>query len=221
MSTGRERSLLGWRVRAGIVLGRWLVQALAMTWRVRVVGREGLDGLRRSKTPFVFVLWHGEMLPCLMAHRNEGIAILISEHQDGEIIARIAEGLGYAPSVRGSSTRGAARALLQLVRTLEAGRDVGVTPDGPRGPAKQLAPGALAAAQRAKAPLVALRAHAEWAWRFRSWDRFMVPKPFARVTIAYGPVTYVPAGDAAVSEHARDAFAGVMAEAGRRAGDVD
>ena len=221
MSAAPERPQLPWKIRAGIVLGRWFVQALALTWRVRVVGRDGLDGLRRSKTPFVFVLWHGEMLPCLMAHRHEGIAILISEHQDGEIIARIAEGLGYAPSVRGSSTRGAARALLQLVRTLGDGRDVGVTPDGPRGPAKQLAPGALAAAQRAKAPLIALRAHAASAWRFRSWDRFLVPKPFARVTIAYGPVTDVPAGDPAVLEEARRAFGEVMAETGRRAGDVD
>ncbi len=98
---------------------------------------------------------------------------------------------------------------------------MGVTPDGPRGPARQLAPGALAAAQRAQAPLVALRAHAASAWRFRSWDRFLVPKPFARVTIAYGPVTYVPAGDPAVLEQARLAFAAVMSETGRRAGDVD
>ena len=208
-------------LRVAIVVGRWLARLLAATWRVRVLGREGLDALRVAKTPLVIVIWHGELLPCLLAHRNEGIAVLISEHQDGEIIARIAEAMGYAPSVRGSSSRGAARALLRLVRTLEGGVDVGITPDGPRGPARMLAVGALAAAQRSGAPMVAIRAHASRAWRLRSWDRFMVPKPFAQVTLAYGTPTYVAAGDATALEAARVAFAGHMAETGRRAGDVD
>ena len=217
----RERPELPFKVRAAIRGGRWLIRVLASTWRVRVLGREGIEALRRAKTPLIIVIWHGEMLPSLWAHRGEGIAVLISEHKDGEIIAQIAEGLGYAPSVRGSSSRGAARALLQLVRTLEGGVDVGITPDGPRGPAKEMAVGAVAAAQRAGAPLVAVRAHATSAWRLKSWDRFMIPKPFARVTVAYGAPVHVPKGDGDALERARVAFAGVMADAGRRAGDVD
>ncbi len=215
------RPRLAFKVRAAIWAGRWLIRLLASTWRVTVTGREGLDALRAVKTPVIIVIWHGEMLPSLWSHRGEGIAVLISEHKDGEIIAQIAEGLGYAPSVRGSSSRGAARALLRLVRTLEEGGDVGITPDGPRGPAKEMAVGAVAAAQRAQAPLVAVRAQASSAWRLASWDRFMIPKPFARVRLAYGAPVIPPQGDAAVLEAARADFARVMVDAGQVAGHVD
>jgi len=177
----RERVVLPFKVRAAIWGGRWLIRALASTWRVRVVGREGFEALRRAKTPLIIVIWHGEMLPSLWAHRGEGIAVLISEHKDGEIIAQIAEGLGYAPSVRGSSSRGAARALLQLVRTLESGVDVGITPDGPRGPRYELKAGSIIVARRTKAPMLLIGAEFESAWQLRSWDRFVIPKPFSRV----------------------------------------
>jgi lysophospholipid acyltransferase (LPLAT)-like uncharacterized protein len=86
-------------------------------------------------------------------------------------------------TIHGSSRRGAERALLSLAREVEGGAHVAVTPDGPRGPAESFAPGALIAAQRSGAPIVLLRAVADRAWRLRSWDRFMIPKPFARVTI--------------------------------------
>ena len=212
---------LAFKVRAAIWAGRWLIRLLASTWRVTATGRAALDALRAAKTPVIIVIWHGEMLASLWAHRGEGIAVLISEHKDGEIIAQIAEGLGYAPSVRGSSSRGAARALLRLVRTLEHGGDVGITPDGPRGPAKEMAVGAIAAAQRAQAPLIAVRAHASSAWHLASWDRFMIPKPFARVTVAYGAPEIPPKGDAAVLETARVDFARVMLHTGQAAGHVD
>ena len=105
----------------------------------------------------IFTLWHGELLPLLWHHRAQDIAVVISEHRDGEIIARIAESLGYA-TVRGSTSRGGGRALIGLMRALEEGRDGAVTPDGPRGPAHVFAPGAAIAAQRTGAPLVPIRA---------------------------------------------------------------
>ncbi len=85
----------------------------------------------------VIVLWHGELLPILWAHRDQGIAVLISTHADGEIIARICESLGCR-TVRGSSSRGGVRALLELVRELEQGHEVAITPDGPRGPRRAI-----------------------------------------------------------------------------------
>jgi lysophospholipid acyltransferase (LPLAT)-like uncharacterized protein len=91
--------------------------------------------------------------------------------------------------VRGSTYRGADRALVGLVRELRAGHDVAVTPDGPRGPAGHFAPGALVAAQRGGAPIVSVAVAATRAWRLRSWDGFIIPKPFARVTVAYGTAT--------------------------------
>jgi hypothetical protein len=163
---------------------------LGATWRIRLINAEGsVERLRREHRPIVFALWHGDMLPLLYHHRNEGVSILISEHRDGELIARIAESLGFR-TVRGSTTRGASRALVGLARELGAGHDVAVTPDGPRGPARSFAPGALIAAQRARAPVVAVAVGAGRAWRLRSWDRFLIPKPFSSVRIAYSnPVT--------------------------------
>jgi lysophospholipid acyltransferase (LPLAT)-like uncharacterized protein len=143
----------------------------------------------------IFAPWHGQLLPLLFHHRNEGVSILISEHGDGEIIARIAKGLGYR-SVRGSTSRGAARALLGLVRELEEGHDLAITPDGPRGPARSVAPGILVVAQRSGAPIVPTVATASWGWRLKSWDSFLIPGPFARVTVAYGEPLYIHAADA-------------------------
>jgi lysophospholipid acyltransferase (LPLAT)-like uncharacterized protein len=181
------RADVRWIVRLGVVV----VRLLAATWRMRTAGADVVQGLRAARRPIVFTLWHGHMLPLLWHHRDEGIAVLISEHRDGEIIARIASALGFR-TVRGSTYRGADRALAGLVRELRAGHDVAVTPDGPRGPAGHFAPGAIVAAQRAGAPIVAVGVAATRAWRLRSWDRFMVPKPFARVTVAYASATVEP-----------------------------
>ena len=140
----------------------------------------------------LFTLWHGQMLPILWQHRDQGVAILISEHRDGEIIAQVAARFGCR-SIRGSTTRGASRALLALARELEEGRDAAITPDGPRGPAHSFAPGALVAAQRSGKPLLLLGVHAPSAWKLRTWDGFIIPKPFSKVTVGYGGPVYVSA----------------------------
>jgi len=177
-----------WIVRAGTTL----IRLLAMTWRMRPENDDAMRSARASGQRVIFTLWHGELLPLLWQHRKEGVAVVISEHRDGEIIAQIAERLGYA-TVRGSSSRGGSRALIGLMRAIEAGRDGAVTPDGPRGPAHVFAPGAAIAAQRTGAPLVPVRASASRAWRLKSWDRFLIPKPFATVRVSYGPPTMVDA----------------------------
>ena len=169
--------------------GVWILRLLAGTWRVRVLHDEELRRFRAEKIPFIFSLWHGQLLPLLAHHRREGVSVLISEHGDGEIVARTAIALGYR-TVRGSSSRGAARALLGLVRELKDGHDLAITPDGPRGPSRSIAPGVIAVSQRAEAPILPVLVAASSAWRLKSWDSFMIPKPFARVTIAYGPAVY-------------------------------
>lgn len=190
MSSDAERAAR--RVERIARAGAWLIRLLGRTWRIRLVAPEIFSSVVRERRPVVFTLWHGQMLPLLYQHRSHGIVVLISEHQDGEIIARIAERLGYA-TVRGSTSRGAGRALVGLARALAEGHAVAVTPDGPRGPSHSFAPGALVAAQRAGAAIVPLGVTASSAWRLRSWDRFMIPKPFARVTISYGEPTTVAA----------------------------
>jgi lysophospholipid acyltransferase (LPLAT)-like uncharacterized protein len=186
---------MGWPQRMALAVGSRALRLLATTWRYDVVNPRAIAVLRDGKRPFIFSLWHGQLLPLLWHHRGEQIAVLISEHRDGELIARVADSLGYR-LIRGSSTHGAERALLGLVRDLRDGREVAVTPDGPRGPAQKYAPGALIAAQRSAAPILPIAAHASSAWRMKSWDGFMVPKPFARVTVAYGDPVEIASEDA-------------------------
>ena len=181
------------RIRWTVRVGTALIRLLGTTWRMRPVNDEDLVARRASGERVIFTLWHGELLPLLWHHRGEGIAVVISEHRDGEIIARIAERLGYT-TVRGSTSRGGGRALIGLMRAIEAGHDGAVTPDGPRGPAHVFAPGAAIASQRTGAPLAMIRATATRAWRLKSWDRFLVPKPFATVRVIYGPLVSVDAG---------------------------
>lgn len=181
---------LRWIVRVGVVI----IRALAATWRYRIINDAGLNAERAARRPVIFSLWHGQMLPMLYHHRDEGVAILISEHRDGEMIARVAAALGYH-TVRGSTTRGAGRALLGLVRTLNEGRDVAVTPDGPRGPAKSYAAGALIASQRTGAAIIPIAVVPRSTWRLRSWDGFMIPKPFTRIIVAYGDPARVETED--------------------------
>lgn len=214
--SGDEESL-SWRSRTALLLGRGFLQMLGRTWRIRVVNGEALDGLRRTERSFIFSLWHGQLLPLLWHHRAEGVIVLISEHRDGELVARTAESLGYG-LIRGSTTRGAERALISLVRELKSGHEVAITPDGPRGPSATFAPGALVAAQRSGSFILPVAASTDRAWRLRSWDRFMIPKPFARVTIAYGTPTKVmaPTARAAASEAPR--FEKLMGETVAMAG---
>ena len=187
-----EDGALSLRSRAMLFLGKGFLRALARTWRIRVVNGGYLLDLRRAERPFIFALWHGHLLPLLWHHREQGVLILISEHRDGEMVARAAESLGYG-LIRGSTTRGADRALISLVRELNAGHEVAITPDGPRGPPRTFAPGALVAAQRSDSFILPVAASADRAWRLRSWDSFVIPKPFARVTIAYAAPAKVQA----------------------------
>ena len=160
-----------------------LVRALATSWRIELVHEERWRGLYDAGRAHVFLLWHEALLPLLWQHRHQGIVFV---------------SLGYR-AVRGSSTRGGTRALLGAVRELRAGRTLAFTPDGPRGPRRELKPGVVAAAQRGRGIIVPLHARADRAWRLHSWDRFMIPKPLARVVITYGRPFEVPPGEEGLS----------------------
>lgn len=190
------------RARWLSLLGTWAIRMLGMTWRVRMIDAGPIDRLRHDGQPVALLLWHGQLLPLLYVMRFQSIASLISTHKDGELIAQVAKRLG-CKLIRGSSSRGADRALLGLVRALRDGFTVAVTPDGPRGPYRSFAPGALVAAHRAQAPVVAFGVHASRAWYLGSWDRFMIPKPFARLTIVFDAPVMVP------GESSRDAAGAV------------
>lgn len=188
-----------------------LVRLLAATWRYRVRGGEHVTAARASGRPLVYILWHSRILPLLYHRRGEGVALLISRHRDGSYLAALSERWGYQV-VRGSSKRGGEVGLLGLVRHLRRGGAVALTPDGPRGPAERMKPGALAAAQHASALVIAAGARASSAWWIESWDRFCLPKPFARVDVAYSPAFGVAAG--------KDGLREALARAARALADV-
>lgn len=179
------------RVRWLARLGHWAVQVLARTWRLELRGEANWPMRDGVRLPVVVAVWHGLMLAPIWTQRHRGIVALASEHGDGEIIARILEKLGYAPPARGSSSRGGLRGLMTMVAALRNGTSIAFTPDGPRGPARVAQAGLFVAAHRAGAVIVPMSMHAARAWRLRSWDRYTIPQPFARVCVTIG-VPFVP-----------------------------
>ncbi len=179
------------RFEAAGVLGSGIAGALFMTTRLRRVGAEHFTRFRDAGQPLIFVSWHGQLLPLIHYHRHEGIVVLVSEHEDGEYLTRVVERNGFE-TVRGSSSAGGTKGLKGLVRAARAGKDLALTPDGPRGPRGEFKPGALVAAQMTGLPVIPIAVHSSSGWEFKSWDAFMVPRPFSLVTIEYLPPTFVP-----------------------------
>lgn len=193
------------RVRFAVVgtLGRWIASALMATVRFSVTHGERYQQFVDRGEPVIFTLWHGRLLPLTYFHRRRAITAIISRSEDGEYIARLVEGWGYE-TVRGSTSRGGSAALRGLVKAARAGRSLAITPDGPRGPRQRLQPGVITAAQMTGLPILPLCCGASRAWWPGSWDRFCVPKPFARVRVLYGQPRRVPR-DATESELERHA----------------
>jgi lysophospholipid acyltransferase (LPLAT)-like uncharacterized protein len=195
-----------------------LLRLLGATWRVEVIGRQHLAATQQAGRAFVFALWHRTLVPLLWWHRRQGVTLLVSRHADGALVADPAVRMGYQV-VRGSTTEGGSAALRGLIRALAAGQTVAVTPDGPRGPAGVVKPGVLAAAGRAHAAILPVAAGASSTWEIRSWDRLLIPRPFARVRIAYGPAlepSLRPTSESAARELAvRLDAACALAEPGR------
>jgi lysophospholipid acyltransferase (LPLAT)-like uncharacterized protein len=187
------------------------IRLLARTWRIRTEHEERWRALLAAGRTHVFLLWHEALLPLLWHHRGQNVVIVVSEAREGQYLADLGSVLGYR-LVRGSSTRGASRALLGAVRELREGHSVAYTPDGPRGPRREIKPGVVAAAQRGGATIIPVHAEASRAWRLHSWDRFMIPKPAARVIVRYGRPFEVEPGESGLAEG--------MAEAERRLEEI-
>lgn len=158
---------------------------LAQTWQLEVSGEQHVRRLRSQGVPLIYAVWHCQLLAPLWHRRDEGITLLISTHDDAAHLAAAAYRWGYRV-VLGSSTRGGAGGLRRVVRALRSGGEVGVTPDGPLGPARVAKGGAVTAARLTAAAIVPVGCAASAAWRVGSWDGFLVPQPFAQVRIVYG-----------------------------------
>jgi lysophospholipid acyltransferase (LPLAT)-like uncharacterized protein len=169
-----------------------LIRLLGGTWRWRIEGADYYDLVVHSGRQPIMAFWHGRILPATLFFRDRGIVVITSANFDGEWIARIIERFGYG-TARGSSSRGGARALVQLKKLMAEGRPTAFTIDGPRGPARVAQPGAVFLAKITGNPIIPFHIEARRAWTAGSWDRTQVPKPRTAIGIAIGEPFSVPA----------------------------
>ena len=196
----------GDRLKASVIaaVATPLISALCRTYRWRIEGAEHYEAVVASGQVPILALWHGRILPGLHYFRHRGIVVITSQNFDGEWIARILHRFGFG-TARGSTSRGGARALVQLRRGLAAGRPAAFTVDGPRGPARVVQPGAAFLAAVTGQPLLPYHIEADRHWTLRSWDRTQIPKPFSRVALVIGaPMRVVSASDEVIAGSSRD-----------------
>lgn len=185
-------------------IGAILLRLWIRTLRIRIHTETFAVDPRRFTRGFIYAFWHETMVVPAVVFARFGIHVLISQHHDGEIITQVVRSLGFGV-VRGSTTRGAVRALRELAR--QAGHaNLAITPDGPRGPRRQLQDGVVYIASRAGLAVVPIGFAFDRPWRMPSWDRFVAPRPFTRVVAYAGDAVTVP----------KDADKATLAEMSRR-----
>ena len=207
MSWGSPRD---WKISLTVgpwIAGRLMRVAMATLRRIDI-GRQHPESCWAKGERIIFAFWHGRLLMMPFAYPGTPATILISQHRDGEYITRIAERLGFSV-VRGSATRGGARAFRHLIHRLRDGSNVVITPDGPKGPRQRVKSGVIELARLSGMPILPV---AFGAWPraiLASWDQFLVPHPFGRGVYVWGEPIYVP-GDA--DEAAVEKFQSLLAE---------
>ena len=181
---GRRERLLGAAI-AG------LIRFLGAAVRIHCHGEEQIRAWEKERRNFILAFWHRHLLMMRYAYRGDRMTVMMSRSRDGELMAQSMFRLGVS-SVRGSSSRGAAVSLKELIRAARDGSDIAFTPDGPRGPSGRMQPGVVFAAQATGLPVIPVAIEASRFWEAPSWDRLMVPWPGARLEIAYGEAIVVP-----------------------------
>jgi len=176
------------------VIGYRVCAALGGTLKWHVEGLQHYDEIVLGGHQPIMAFWHGRILPATVYFKNRGIVVITSENFDGEWIAGIIRRFGYG-TARGSTSRGGARALVQMKHDMEAGKPAGFTLDGPRGPARVAQPGAVWLSKATGNPVLPFHLEADRHWTVNSWDRTQIPKPFATVALVVGE-PFVVAKDA-------------------------
>ncbi len=156
--------------------------------------RYHFDKTKVKDTPSIFVFWHGDIVMLPFGYQyyrdSKNIDVVISKHHNGEVAARIQHLLGGG-TIRGSSTRGGVQVLRGAFKALRSKRDIGITPDGPKGPRHSVADGAAIIAKKKNVPIVAIGCKASKCWELSSWDRLFIPKPFCTLDYYYSDPFYV------------------------------
>ena len=187
------------RERLLALVGSTILKALFLTIRLRLDDRCGISR-NAFPEPCLLCFWHNRILGITYAfHRRYpinlrgGVTVLTSPSRDGEILSEFVGAFGMG-SVRGSSSRRGSRALLELVRLIRNGKDIAITPDGPRGPRYKLGPGVILLAQATGATIVPAHASFSGCFRMKTWDGFIIPLPFSTVSVTMGEQIKIPSG---------------------------
>ncbi len=177
-------AITGWRRALLWPLGL-LMRAWGLTLRLEASARDRV-GLEKRDEPVAMVLWHNRLFLAAeffrRFRRGKPAYALVSASNDGAWLTAFFSLVGLN-TVRGSSSNYGREAVHALIEVLRSGNDIGITPDGPRGPCYEVKPGGLIVTRRAQAPLLLLGFELESCWELRSWDRFRIPKPFSRVRV--------------------------------------
>ncbi|HLZ18934.1 MAG TPA: lysophospholipid acyltransferase family protein [Smithellaceae bacterium] len=172
----------------------YLALIYSMTFRVKVINdHEWIDYVEKGGR-VLLCCWHQQFfiaVRLISRYRKYNVSVMISKSTDGDIASRVAESAGVFP-VRGSSSRNGGPALKEMISRFKDGRMALHLLDGPRGPAGIVKPGAIAIASGADAAIAPVYVQADRAWHARSWDQYMVPRPFSRVTVTFCPLLKIP-----------------------------
>jgi lysophospholipid acyltransferase (LPLAT)-like uncharacterized protein len=183
--------LLFARVAAGVVGAG--IHGLRATIRIEELHREREDALTARGEPIVYALWHGRMVLCILAHVHENVVTMASLSKDGEIIARWLARNGYIPA-RGSTRKGGLAGIQVMIDEMRAGHHrAAITMDGPKGPPRVAQRGVLELVRQTNAWVMPFTSSCSRPVFVRSWDRFLVPKPFSRCVVLYGEPFKIPA----------------------------
>ncbi len=179
------------------------IRLLGATVRVTYRNREALATARAAHGPYVLVFWHARLVLMRHAYPDRRMVVLHSRHRDSRLLGQVMRRFGI-DQAWGSTTDGGAAGLRDVLRRSRGGADIGIAPDGPRGPRRRVQPGVIALAKLAGAPIVPVSYSARPARRLGSWDRTLVPLPFGRAVFVYGDPLFVPRdADPAACEAAR------------------
>ncbi|MDX8397034.1 MAG: lysophospholipid acyltransferase family protein [Mariprofundaceae bacterium] len=183
-----KRKLLAWLLPK-LIYGIFVFLSRSIRWDF--VG----ERYQKGCAPYLLSFWHARILMTPYAYQGWDGSMLISEHRDGAYIADAMAMMGLMDAARGSSSQGGARAFLKMIRLARQGRSLGVTPDGPKGPAEVVQPGAVQLAKKSGLPLRAVCYAAKRHWRINSWDKFYIPKPFTRGVFIIGEPIFAGEND--------------------------
>jgi lysophospholipid acyltransferase (LPLAT)-like uncharacterized protein len=162
-----------------------LGSALGKTWRYSLEGTEFINPFVDRNRAVIYCFWHSHILPLAYIFRNVGVTAVVSASKDGDRATAVAQRWNHG-TIRGSSSKNQVSVIRECGRVLRCNRGIVIIPDGPHGPKEEVKPGAAIIALMTNAPVYPVFATAQKAWRLNSWDRFMIPKPFARITVRFG-----------------------------------